>query len=57
MATATESKKIIITIRLDENIVGYFKRAARDNDGSYQRMINTVLRTYVDEHGKKGAKK
>lgn len=38
------TKKVHLTIRLDENIVDYFKRRGR----GYQSRINAVLRSYVE---------
>ena len=37
-------KKLLITVRLDRDIVSWFKRGGR----GYQTRINAVLRTFVD---------
>lgn len=36
-----------ITIRLDENIIEYFKELAAENDISYQTLINLYLKDCV----------
>ncbi|NVN84988.1 MAG: BrnA antitoxin family protein [Rhodopseudomonas sp.] len=41
-------KKKAISIRLDEDVLDYFKR---DGDG-YQRRINAVLRSYMQQKNK-----
>ncbi len=44
-------KKQAISIRLDEDVIGFFK-----NDGpGYQRRINAVLRSYMGQKRKKRA--
>jgi hypothetical protein len=46
----TPPKKKAISIRVDEDLLDYFKR-----DGSgYQRRINQVLRAYVEQKRKAG---
>ncbi len=41
-------KKIRITIRLDEDIVNWFKKQTHmAGGGSYQAMINAALRNYL----------
>ncbi|MBM4276167.1 MAG: BrnA antitoxin family protein [Deltaproteobacteria bacterium] len=42
-------KKVSVSIRLDAEVVEWFKQQGRP----YQTLINSVLRTYVD-HQKKG---
>jgi predicted DNA binding CopG/RHH family protein len=39
-----KSLKTQITIRLDENTIGYFKRLARETGLPYQSLINLYLR-------------
>jgi len=36
-----------ITIRLDQEIVGYFKQNAEHSETSYQTLINAALRSFV----------
>ncbi len=38
-----------LTLRLDADIIAWFKRSARTGEG-YQTNINRVLREYVDSH-------
>lgn len=40
-------RKQRITIRLDQEIVQFFKEQAQDTGASYQSPINAVLRNYV----------
>jgi uncharacterized protein (DUF4415 family) len=39
-----------ISIRLDEDVLGFFKRAG----AGYQRRINQVLRSYMEQRRKRG---
>ena len=41
------SGKKRITIRLDNEILSYFKQQAQDKETSYQTLINSVLRDFV----------
>ncbi|MEO5360965.1 MAG: BrnA antitoxin family protein [Nitrospirota bacterium] len=43
-------KKIPTTIRLDNDIVMFFKKLATQQKVAYQSMINEVLRSYVTSH-------
>jgi len=45
-----------LTIRLDADILDWFKRHAKDGKG-YQTDINKALRAYVMAHERKAAKK
>jgi uncharacterized protein (DUF4415 family) len=47
------SKKIHLSIRLDDDIVQWFKRFGR----GYQTKINSVLRSYISSIQKKQAEK
>ena len=48
----TPPGKTRITIRLDDDVLGWFKQRAHDaGGGSYQSMINAALRAYVEEAG------
>jgi len=44
----TEKQKV--TMMLDKEVVDFFKRAAQKNDGKYQPMINSALRSYMKAH-------
>ena len=49
---AAEQGKTRITIRLDDDILEWFRKQAHDaGGGNYQTMINAALRAYVEnEH-------
>jgi predicted DNA binding CopG/RHH family protein len=41
--------KTRITIRIDDDILAWFKRAAHDQGGgNYQTMVNAALRDHID---------
>jgi uncharacterized protein (DUF4415 family) len=42
--------KKTVTIRLDEAIIDFFKKAAKKNGTHYQTMINDLLGEYVSQH-------
>jgi len=42
-------KKTAISIRVDEDVLDYFKKAG----AGYQRRMNAVLRSYMQQKGKK----
>ena len=45
-----DPNKVRITIRLDADIVDYFKEQVhKAGGGNYQTMINSALRKYLDE--------
>ena len=44
-------KKTAISIRIDEDVLDYFKREG----AGYQRRMNAVLRSYVEQRKKKRA--
>lgn len=46
-------KKKAISIRIDEDVLDYFRREGR----GYQRRMNAVLRSYVQQKKSKKAKK
>ncbi len=47
---APDPNKVRITIRLDAEIVDYFKRQAhKAGGGNYQTMINSALREYLSK--------
>ena len=52
---AKAKNRVIMTIGLDQDIVEFFRQEARKNGTKYQRMINHLLRQYVDHHKKKAA--
>ena len=42
-------EKVRITIRLDRNIIDWFRSKVEDQGGgNYQTMINEALRTYIE---------
>jgi len=42
-------KKITTTIRLDDDIILYFKKKASEEKTGYQTLINSALRRYIRE--------
>ena len=38
------------TIRLDDDIILYFKKKAGEKKVGYQTLVNAALREYVEEH-------
>ena len=44
------SKKISTTIRLDDDIVLYFKKMSSEQKMGYQTMLNSALREYIRHH-------
>ena len=47
-----EKLKKQITIRLDEPVIEYFKKLAKDYNISYQNLINFFLRSCMEEKRK-----
>ena len=48
-----DPNKIRITIRLDGDIVEYFKKQVHDaGGGNYQTLLNDALRTYIQSDAK-----
>lgn len=44
------SGKVRITIRIDEDVIQYFRdQVTRAGGGNYQTMLNDALRTYIGE--------
>jgi len=44
------ARKVRITIRLDEDVLAWFKKQVHDaGGGNYQTLINTALRAYVQD--------
>ena len=43
-------KKKSTTIRLDEDVILFFKKRASQKKVGYQTLVNTALREYVHEH-------
>jgi uncharacterized protein (DUF4415 family) len=39
------------TIRLDDDIILFFKKKAGEKKVGYQTLVNAALREYVEEHG------
>jgi len=49
----TSGKKVRITIRLDRDLVDWFRSTVEEQGGgNYQTMLNDALRTYVEGQGK-----
>lgn len=48
----TKSLKKQITIRIDEETIGYFKELSEDMGIPYQNLINLYLRDCVESHRK-----
>jgi uncharacterized protein (DUF4415 family) len=49
----TSGNKVRITIRLDRDIIDWFRsKVEEQGGGSYQTMLNDALRTYVERQGK-----
>ncbi len=45
-----QPKKIPTSMRLDDDIIKYFKLASIDKKQGYQTLINTALREYISKH-------
>ena len=43
-------KKKSTTIRLDEDLILFFKKRASEQKVGYQTLVNAALRDYVQEH-------
>ena len=39
------------TIRLDDDVILYFKKKAGEKKVGYQTLVNAALREYIGEHG------
>ena len=48
-AVVAESGKTRITIRLDNEVLEWFRAQTHDG-GNYQTLINDALRSHMDEH-------
>ncbi len=48
-------KKVSTTIRLDDDILLFFKKFATEKKTGYQTLLNNVLREYVKKTSKKCA--
>lgn len=42
--------KIAATIRLDNDVVMYFKKMSSETKQGYQTLMNNALRTYINTH-------
>lgn len=51
---ATPREKRSITIRLDDDLLLYFKKKAGERKVGYQTLVNEALREYVNRHGTTG---
>ena len=43
-------KKITTTIRLDDDIILYFKKMSSERKQGYQTLLNSALREYIHKH-------
>ena len=43
-------KKKSTTIRLDDDIILYFKKIASEQKIGYQTLLNSALREYINQH-------
>jgi predicted DNA binding CopG/RHH family protein len=43
-------KKVSTTLRIDDDILVYFKKLASEKKLPYQTLMNTVLRDYTQHH-------
>ncbi|HAM53345.1 MAG TPA: hypothetical protein DCP92_22620 [Nitrospiraceae bacterium] len=48
-------KKVSMTIRLDNDILLFFKKLATEKKAGYQTLMNDVLRAYIKKIGKRCA--
>jgi len=48
----TEKLKKSVTLRLSEDVIGYFKKMADETGVPYQNLINLYLRDCVIQHRK-----
>ena len=44
--------KVSLSIRLDDDIVEYFKKLSLSEKQGYQTLMNTALRHYIQAHDK-----
>jgi uncharacterized protein (DUF4415 family) len=47
-----QPKKISTSIRLDDDIILYFKKKASEEKIGYQTLMNMALREYIKEHAR-----
>ncbi|MFM8454396.1 MAG: BrnA antitoxin family protein [Gammaproteobacteria bacterium] len=51
-AIVTDNKKLRISIRLDPDVIAWFKeQIAVAGGGNYQSLINAALREHINHHG------
>lgn len=43
-------KKITTTMRLDDDIILYFKKMSSERKPGYQTLLNSALREYIHKH-------
>jgi uncharacterized protein (DUF4415 family) len=48
-------KKVSMTIRLDNDILLFFKKIATEKKSGYQTLMNDALREYIKKTGKRCA--
>ena len=47
-----ESKKISTSIRLDDDVILYFRKKASEEKIGYQTLMNSALREFINQHAK-----
>lgn len=45
-----QPKKISTSIRLDDDVILYFKKKASEDKVGYQTLMNSALREYIQKH-------
>lgn len=48
-------KKVSMTLRLDNDILLFFKKLATEKKAGYQTLMNDALREYIEKTGKRCA--
>jgi uncharacterized protein (DUF4415 family) len=43
--------KVATTIRLDNDVLLYFKKMSSETKQAYQTLMNNALRAYINHHG------
>ena len=47
-----EPKKISTSIRLDDDVILYFRKKASEEKIGYQTLMNSALREFINQHAK-----
>ena len=48
-----QPKKVSTTIRLDDDVMLYFKKRASEEKIGYQTLMNMALREFINQHAEK----